>query len=115
MSEDDICHGREVAIKQTHNFFRRCMFGDTRKPANVREEYRDGLTDATKLERFRIFQHLLDYIFRKKPAVICPRYFLAGESLVGPGILNSDCRLCRDRANQLEVVGFEGRKGIQTV
>src|SRR4029453_17086115 len=62
MGKNYIGHGRKVAIEQTDNLLRRRMLRNSSKSANVGKKNRDGLINATELERVWIVEHLLNYV-----------------------------------------------------
>ena len=91
------------------------MFRNAGEAANVCEENRNRLVDAAKLERLRILEHLFHNILGQKPAVVCTCHFLPRQALVRPCVLNRNCRLRRDRADQFEIIRLESGKGIKSI
>ena len=90
-----------------HDLFRRRVLGNTREAANIGKEHGDRLGHTAQLERVRIVEQLLHDVLRQEPAVVGARNFFAGEAFVRPHVLDGDCRLGGDGADQFKIVGLE--------
>src|SRR4030095_1363343 len=68
-----------------------------------------------RLTRVSIPTRVLDDMREKKSAVIGASHFLAREAFMRSGVLDRDCSLSGDSANQFEVIRLEGSKWIQPI
>src|SRR5438552_10499511 len=115
VSKNNVGHRGEVSVEQSDNSFRLSMLGDAREASNVGKEHRNCLVDSAEFKRLGVLEHLLDYIFGQEAAVVCAGHFLSCQPFMRSGVFYGDGRLGSDGTDQLQIVGFEGSKRIQSI
>ena len=92
------------------------MLRDAGEAANVGEEHGDRVcVTPPSLKEFGFSSICLTTYSGREAAVVGAGHFLLRQAFVRSHIFDCDGRLRRDRANQLQIVGLEGREGIETI